>query len=120
MTNVQNSALNRAAYGPGLAASVTHLSLHTSDGGSNGDDELSGGDYEPQEPDYGSASGGVADLNETVEFDGPSSTEQVTHLGFWDGSTWLGSAPLDNPRPFGQGDTLRISSAPVMAEPRDS
>lgn len=113
--SVQNAALNRAASG--LSGSVTELSLHTSDGGSNGNDELSGGDYDRIAPDYTTPTNGVANLNEDVTFAGPSAPGQVTHLGFWDGETWLGSSALPEPRIIGPGDTLRIINAPVYATP---
>jgi|SRR5690606_23962212 len=109
---VQNAALTRAATG--LVANVTALSLHTAAGGGSGNNQLTGGDYEQEEPSYGSVSSGSANLSSSVTFGGPASSSTVTHLGFWDGSTWLGSVALVEPRTLGPGDTLTVTSAPIV------
>lgn len=112
---VQEAALDRAC--DGIAGNVTHLSLHTDTGGTTGTDELSGGNYsraaETADFEYNAATGGVADLDESVVFGGGSGENTVTHLGFWDGGTWLGSAALSASKTLTSSDTLTITSAPI-------
>ena len=108
-------AVQVGAWAGIAAAAVTHLSLHSSDGGTTGTDELSGGSYQRQEPSYGSPSNGTVDLSSPVTFGGPANASTVSHLGFWASSTWLGSAPLAQPKTgFVDGDTLNITSAPIQ------
>lgn len=111
---VHANALNLAA--DGIAENVTHLSLHTDTGGSNGSDEVTGGSYAKAEVGgdftYGAATGGIANLEDPVEFGGPAAAT-VTHLGFWNGSDWLGSASLSAPKALTSSDTLTITAAPI-------
>lgn len=108
---VQDSALNLAAAG--VTGSVTDLSLHSADGGTTGADELTGGSYARVAPSYDAPAAGTAALSGPVTFDGPGSLTTVTHVGFWDSTTWLGSAPLTESRGVGPGDTLSLTAAPV-------
>lgn len=108
---IQASALDLAANG--IASNVTHLSLHTNAGGESGTNELSGGSYQRETPSYGTPSNGTVALTSSVQFDGPGSNATVTHLGFWNGSTWLGSAELTASKTIGSGDTLTITAAPI-------
>ncbi|MFL1427135.1 MULTISPECIES: phage tail fiber protein [unclassified Nocardiopsis] len=112
---VQQAAHNRAA--DGVATTVTHLSLHTTDGSTTGSGEATGGSYARKAPTYTAATSGVADLDDPVVFDGPGTLSTVSHLGFWDDTVWLGSVELDEPRDVGPGDTLTISSAPIDGTP---
>lgn len=112
----QTAALNLAA--DGIADGVTALSLHTTDGSTTGTGEISGGSYTraavTTDFTYGAASGGTAALSGSVVFDGADAPgDTVTHLGFWAGSTWLGSAELSTPKTIGPGDTLTITAAPI-------
>src|SRR5690554_7884266 len=91
-------AVQIGAWAEIAAGAVTHLSLHSTDGGSDGSGELTGGSYQRQEPSYGSPSNGTVDLDGPVEFGGPATASTASHLGFWAGSTWLGSAPLAQPK----------------------
>lgn len=108
---VHANALNLAANG--IASNVTHLSLHTTNGGSTGTGELSGGSYARKVPSYGTPSNGTVALSSSVQFDGPGSEATVQFLGFWNGSTWLGSAQLSANKTIGPGDTLTITAAPI-------
>jgi len=108
-------AVQTGAWAGIAAAAVTHLSLHSTDGGSDGSGELTGGSYQRQEPSYGSPSNGTVDLDDPVEFGGPANASTVSHLGFWASSTWLGSVELDQPKTgFVDGDTLTVTSAPIQ------
>lgn len=113
----QTAALNLAA--DGIATNVTHLSLHsTGGGGAAGGNELTGGSYARRVEasghfSYATAGSGTAALTGSVVFQGPGSTVTVVELGFWNGSTWLGSATLSASKSLGSGDTLTITAAPI-------
>lgn len=68
-----------------FATEATHLSLHSSDPGTTGTGELSGGAYTRQALTWGSASVGAITAG-AVAFAVPASTT-VTHIGFWTAST---------------------------------
>jgi len=112
---VQTAALNLAANG--IGAGVTHLSLHSSDGSTTGANELAGGSYAREVPDYSDAAAtGEDDLADPVTFGGPASPTNATHLGFWATSTWLGSVALAVTKTgFVDPDTLTVTSAPIVA-----
>lgn len=108
-------AVQIGAWAEIAAGAVTHLSLHSTDGGIDGSGELTGGSYQRQEPSYGSPSNGTVDLDGPVEFGGPANASTASHLGFWASSTWLGSVELDQPKTgFVDGDTLTVTSAPIQ------
>lgn len=111
---VQTAALELAAGG--IAVGVTAVSLHTTDGSTTGSGELTGGAYTRETPSYAAGSSdGEYDIDTPIVFDGPAASSVVTHLGFWAGATWLGSAALAASKTLGPGDTLTVTSAPVVA-----
>lgn len=109
-------AVQVSAVADVVGAAVSHLSLHSSDGGSTGADELTGGSYARQTPDYsGAASGGTDDLASSVVFGGPAAATSASHLGFWNSTTWLGSVALATTKGgFVDPDTLTVTSAPIQ------
>lgn len=112
--SVQTAALELAAGG--VATQVTELSLHTADGSTTGNNELAGGSYTREVPTYAAGSSdGEYDISGSVVFNGPAAPATATHLGFWDGAVWLGSVALAASKVLGPGDTLTITSAPVVA-----
>lgn len=76
-----------------FADEATHLSLHTADPGDTGADELSGGSYARAALVWGSASAGIVTAS-PVAFAVPADTT-ITHLGFWNGVTFLESKAAD-------------------------
>lgn len=109
-----NTALNLAVAG--LASQVDLLSLHTDDpGGSGTANELTGGAYEREAVTYGSPSNGTAEITTGVVFGGPAAPSTVTHIGFWDDTTFLGSVTCTN-KTIGPGDTLTVTSAPITVD----
>lgn len=111
---VQEAARNISSDGVGAA--ITELSLHFTDGGATGTDELAGGSYTREVPSYvTAAAGGVDDLAASVIFGGPAAATNATHLGFRAGATWLGSVALAVAKNgFVDPDTLTVSSAPIV------
>jgi hypothetical protein len=110
--SVQNAALNAAVAG--VTAIVTHHSLHTADGGSTGANEITGGAYSRWVPSYVAGAAGIQDIDTPEEFGGPAASSTVTHLGYWNGTTWLGSVALAASKTIGPGDTLTVTSAPIQ------
>lgn len=105
-------ALNRAC--DGIASTVTQLSLHTGAPGAAGtDNELSGGSYTREAVTYAAASSGTADFTTDPEFGAGSIESTVTTVGFWAGSTYLGSATLSANKTISGSDTLTLTSAPI-------
>jgi hypothetical protein len=67
-----------------VGTSFEFVSLHTGDPGEDGANEVTSGDYERQNPQFGTASGGMISNDTKVEF--PTLTESwgtITHIGFW-------------------------------------
>ena len=69
---------------------VDACSLHSADPGSTGASEISGGSYARQTPTFNAASGGSRALNADLTFDVPAGST-VAYVGYWSGSTFLGS-----------------------------
>lgn len=110
----QEAALNLAADAIGDA--ITQVSLHTTDGSTDGSGEITGGSYAKIATDankWGAPSGGTCALVGTLVFDAGTGPDLVTHLGFWAGATWLGSAELSASKTISSGDTLTITAAPI-------
>lgn len=81
-----------------LGAAVETVSLHTADPGSNGANEVSGGSpaYARKAITWGAAaSGAIDDATNGATFDVPAGVT-VTHVGFWDGATFMASDAVTN------------------------
>ncbi len=65
-----------------------YASLHSSDPGADGSNEISGGSpaYARKAVTFNAASGGASALNADVTFDVPGSTT-VAYVGYWDAET---------------------------------
>lgn len=73
---------------------ITHISLHSDDPGEIGGNEITGGtpSYSRAvilESDFDSPENRALVLNKDIHFYGPNN-QVVTHMGIWDGTTWLG------------------------------
>lgn len=90
------------------AAEAVTASLHTADPGATGTAEVTGGTYARQSITWSSASGGQLDSSAPIVFDVPGGTT-VTHLGLWNGSTWLGGIELSTPETYGAAGTYTVS-----------
>ena len=97
--------------GPGLAAAITHLSMHTSAGSpsTTGANEATGGSpaYARKIPTFGTSSAGVLPLSTAVVFDLPAGTYR--YVGAWASGTFLGHGQLPTDRILGAQDTITIS-----------
>lgn len=107
-----SGALNTAAAA--VTGRATTVSLHTANPGTTGGSEVSGGGYARQPISWGPPTGGSVVQAETVVFSGPEGAT-VTHIGLWDGSTWLGGAPLTAAEDIGpagaQLDNVTVTAA---------
>jgi hypothetical protein len=92
------------------AARAVTASLHTSDGGGTGADEVTGGTYARQSITWNPATGGVLDAASTFTFDVPGGFT-VRWLGLWDASgtpVWCGSIKLSTEESYGAGGTYTV------------
>lgn len=79
-----------------LRAEITHISIHTDNPSTTGTQEVSGGGYARwavDTGDFNTVSGGAFTTNKDHEFSGPAN-EDATHVGIWDGSTFLGGGAI--------------------------
>lgn len=94
---------------------VTHISLHSSDPGSDGSNEVSEGGYSRLVPNYDSANNGIADLNDTLSFDTPAN-QTVSHIGLWASSTFLGGFErTSGDAAANAAGEYNVTSAPITA-----
>lgn len=78
----------------GLAAVVTHISLHTAEPDATGSNEVAGGSYARQAVTWTAAALGVRDNNADITHPVPAGT--ITHYGLWSAlaaGTFYGSIP---------------------------
>lgn len=95
-----------------LRAAITQVSLHTADPGTTGASEVSGGSpaYARKAIAFNAASGGsIDDSTNGIDFDVPAGTT-VTHVGYWAGSTFMGSSS-QTPETFGSQGIYRLTDA---------
>ncbi|MFY7069574.1 phage tail fiber protein [Nocardiopsis changdeensis] len=104
----QTVALDRTLEG--LVAGAVTASMHTTDGGTTGTGEVTGGTYARQPITWDPASGGQIDAAAQITFDIPGG-HTVTHLGLWDASgtpVWQGSIKLSTPESYGAAGTYTV------------
>jgi len=95
-----------------FAGAAVFVSLHTDTPGTNGANEVTGGDYGRLDPNWGSASGGVLTNADAIVFDVPADTT-IKFLGYWsvdDGGTFYGSRPLDTDQTYATAGTYTIAA----------
>lgn len=112
---LSTAGLNEAA--DGVAAAVTHISLHDDDPGATGANELTGGSpaYARQAVAWGAAASGVATMTGTETFDIPAGST-VSHFGLWtasSGGTFLGGGALSASEVYGAQGTYTLSTATI-------
>lgn len=76
-----------------LKDELTVLSLHSGDPGTDGSNELSGGDYTRESVTFGTITAGEMYVTNAPEFDIPANGV-VNHVGFWAGTNFRGSTPV--------------------------
>ena len=111
------------AFADAKAGLVTEISLHNDAAGATGLNEITGGDpaYARQTPTYASAAWvtdqAVASLSASLEFSGPAN-EPVAEVGYWAGSTFLGSkAPTGDAQMNAEGE-YTVDQADVTDGPQ--
>src|SRR5690554_6745232 len=103
---VQESPRNDAT--DAMVAHFVMVSLHTSNPGNDGSNEVSGGDYTRVEASWSSASGGLAGITQNLVYQVPAGNE-ITHLGMWNSDgNWAASAQLDESQPFNNDGELTV------------
>lgn len=91
-----------------------YISLHSSDPGSTGTNELTGGTpaYARKAPSWSAASSGVKAMSSSLSFDIPASST-VAYFGFWTdetGGTFLGGAVLSASESFTAQGTYQLTA----------
>jgi hypothetical protein len=112
MAGLTNSGKN--ALLDGFVAGAGYASLHTSDPGTNGTAEVTGGSpaYARKAITWGSPASGEVTSAAGITFDVPGTTT-ISYLGYWTAATsgtFLGSRALDTPQTFATQGTYTISS----------
>ena len=74
------------------ALTITHVSLHTTDPGATGTNEVTGGSYARKAITMNAASNGTRTASNQPVFDVPAGT--IAYVGFWNNPTFLGSDDL--------------------------
>jgi hypothetical protein len=107
-----NASLDTALTG------VNHVSLHTGDPGVAGLllelTTLTAAGYARQTVSFDAAASSSKGSHAEVDFlaDGGNWPE-VTHVGFWNSSTFMGSWPLDTARQIDDGETLAADAGAI-------
>jgi len=111
---LETAALNAGA--DGVSGVIGKVSLHTSNPGGTGANEVSGGGYTRQNITWAAASGGVASKSGgDIAFVGPAS-QAITHVGFWTaGNAWRGSVVPTGDLAFNAAGQLSLTAATITA-----
>lgn len=109
----QNVLFNTAL--DAMAADITQVSLHSTDGGTTGADELTGGAYARQTPAWGAAANASVATTAPMTFSVPGGST-VAFVGLWDaGDVWQGSIALANPEEFAGDGEFTVTSVTITA-----
>lgn len=100
-----------------MAADIVSISLHESDPGGTGANEITGGTYARQTPSWGAASGATVaiDTNNIFEIPGGST---VAYVGLWgdaDGPVWNGSIALATVEEFAGDGEYTLTQLAITA-----
>jgi hypothetical protein len=99
-----------------LRAAIDEISLHSSDPGNNGANEVSGGTYARWAVDTGdftAVSGGAFATNDDHEFDGPAAGA-ATHFGIWADSTFVGAGAITGDTQFNSEGKFVLQSGTAL------
>ena len=105
---ILNSALDT------IAGRIDSVSLHTADPGTTGANELTGGGYTRQTPAWGSATSAAVEVTTPISFNIAAGNE-IQYVGFWEGTTWMGSGALSEPEQFNNDGQLTIQELSISA-----
>lgn len=107
---LENKILDKVYRNVDFTVSAVYVSLHTSDPGETGANEVSGGGYARQSATFTTASNGATENSSTIEFTNMPATT-VTHVGIWDAASagnFLWGGALTSSKNVNAGDTFRI------------
>lgn len=113
-STLEDSVLDAIFNATSYSEANVYLSLHQSDPGTTGTNEVSGGSYVRQAiPKVASSSGYTSNAN--IDFTGmPDTTgDDISHVGVWDASTvgnFLIGGSLSAAKTTNSGDTFRVAS----------
>lgn len=110
-------AFTNALFDPMLDAAGSRsetASLHSSNPGSDGSNEIAGGAYARQPLSWASADGGSISTANAASFDVPGGTT-VAYVGLWNTAGWLGAIALDVPEEFTEAGTYDVQTVTISA-----
>jgi hypothetical protein len=112
-------AFQNALFDIGLDAMVgviTQLSLHSADPGTSGTDEIEGGSYERQTPQWNAATDATVAMGAPVQFQVPGGGTVVGWVGLYgDGDQWFGSIPLSQQEVFQNDGIFAVTSLTISS-----
>lgn len=109
-----NTLLN---YGlDGMAEVVSEVSLHSTNPGSSGTDEIDGGSYERQEPNFNAATDASVSIDSILTFEVPGGGTVVSWVGLWDAAeVFLGGIELNTSEVFEGDGQFAVTSLTINA-----
>jgi hypothetical protein len=96
----------------GGTVSITHISLHTADPGTDGSNEVTGGSYARIAVTWGVAASGTKSNTGSLAFQVPSGTT-ITHVGGWTAltsGTFRGGGSLGASQAFASAGSYTIAA----------
>ena len=116
-TFLRNAVLSAVFKNTSLLVAQAYLSLHTSDPGLTGVNEVTGGSYVRQAITMGTVSAGSVANTVLIAFDGmPAAT--VTHVGVWAAATvgdFLYGKNVTSSKTYGAGDRAEVAISALTA-----
>jgi hypothetical protein len=113
----ENKLLDTVFNATAYSVATPYVSLHSSDTGETGANEISGGSYVRKAASFAAAADGECVSDADLEFTGmPAVT--VTHVGVWDhesAGNFLWGGALTAQKTTNAGDTFKIESGDLVA-----
>ena len=109
-----NTLLN---YGlDGMAEVVGEVSLHSANPGTSGTDEIDGGSYERQVPNFNAATDASVSIDSILTFEVPGGGTVVSWVGLWDAAeVFLGGIELNTSEVFEGDGQFAVTSLTINA-----
>lgn len=101
----------------GMTALTTEVSLHSTDPGTSGAGEITGGSYERQSVSWNAATGATASADSILTFDVPGGGTDVVWVGLWGaGDIFLGGIELNVAEVFEGDGQFAVTSLTINAD----
>lgn len=111
---LQNVLLNAGLAG--MADIIAEVSLHSSNPGTSGTDEIESGGYERQTPEWNAPSNASVSVDGILTFEVPGGGTVVSWVGLWDpAGVWLGGIELNASETFEGDGQFAVTSLTINA-----